>query len=255
MPAAASPTLPTPDAGAVKLLASGIVMAFGGVVALDGVDFWVPHSGAVGLLGQNGSGKTTLLNVITGELQPQSGAITFNGQAMLGLSPNAFARAGIARVFQSVQIFPRLTVLENLYVAQIATGNQVVFSRSAAFGVLERVRLSPFADELAQDISYGHQRLLEIAMALAAGAELILLDEPTAGLAPAFVETVITCLRELNAAGTSLVLIEHETEVVFRICRIVWVLNEGRVIACGEPADIRNDRQVLELYLGTPQRC
>lgn len=251
----APPVQLSPDTGAMKLHASAVTMAFGGVKALDGVDFWVPAGGAVGLLGQNGSGKTTLLNVITGQLHPQHGAVMFNGRPMLGLPPNAFAAAGIARVFQSVQIFPRLTVRENLAIAEIATPARTADSRPGIAGVLERMRLAPFANEWARDISYGHQRLLEIAMALAAGAELILLDEPTAGLAPALVETVIACLRELNAAGTSLVLIEHETEVVFRVCQVVWVLHEGRVLARGTPAEIRGNTQVLDLYLGAPKPC
>jgi branched-chain amino acid transport system ATP-binding protein len=235
------------------LEASGIVMAFGGVLALDGVDFRVPAGAAVGLLGQNGSGKTTLLNVITGHLRPQKGAVAFKDEAMLGRAPNAFARAGIARVFQSVQVFPRLTVLENVRVAQLAAGRQDASSAEAARDALRRVRLAQAGAELARDISYGHQRLLEIAMALAAGARLILLDEPTAGLGPALVETVVACLREINQRGTSLVLIEHETEVVFRVCQEVYVLSEGKLLARGTPAQIRANRQVLDLYLGAPQ--
>lgn len=237
------------------LAASGIVMNFGGVKALDGVDFFVPRASAVGLLGQNGSGKTTLLNVITGHLRPQNGTVMFNGRPMLGLPPNKFAHAGIARVFQSVQVFPRLSVLENLHTAVFANSSAVVTNRPKMQDVLDRMRLAEFAHELARDISYGHQRLLEIAMAVAAGAELILLDEPTAGLSPALVETVIECLKDLTAGGTSLVLIEHETEVVFRVCQTVWVLNEGRVLASGTPAEIRSNQQVLELYLGAPQPC
>jgi ABC-type branched-subunit amino acid transport system ATPase component len=244
-----------PDAGAVKLLASGIVMAFGGVLALDHVDFWVPNGGAVGLLGQNGSGKTTLLNVITGQLRPQNGSVSLNGRAMLGLPTEAFASGGIARVFQSVQIFPRLTVRENVEVAQIAADTPSGSTKPAVRDVLTLVRLLEFENDLARDISYGHQRLLEIAMAIGAGAQLILLDEPTAGLSPVLVETVIGCLRELNASGTSLVLIEHETEVVFRVCETIWVLNEGRVIARGTPTEIRQDQQVLDLYLGASQAC
>jgi len=234
------------------LEANGIVMAFGGVVALDGVDFRVPEGAAVGLLGQNGSGKTTLLNVLTGHLQPQNGSVVFGGRPMLGLPANEFARAGIARVFQSVQVFPRLTVLENLLVSQIAASRRAA-SVPAAREALRRVRLAELANELARDISYGHQRLLEIAMALAAEAKLILLDEPTAGLAPLLVETVVACLKEINAGGTSLVLIEHETEVVFRVCREVTVLSEGRLLARGSPAEIRANPQVLDLYLGVPQ--
>ena len=174
---------------------------------------------------------------------------------MNGLPPHAFASAGIARVFQSVQIFPRLTVRENVDVAQVAAAAPNEAAKLSAIEVLERVRLLEFENEFARDISYGHQRLLEIAMAVAAGAQLILLDEPTAGLSPTLVETVIGCLRELNAAGTSLVLIEHETEVVFRVCETVWVLNEGRVIARGTPAEIRNNQQVLDLYLGASGSC
>ena len=251
--ASQSPRLPTPDASAVKLLASNIVMKFGGVVALDGVDFWVPEGAAVGLLGQNGSGKTTLLNVITGQLIPQQGDVILDGKSMIGCAPNEFASAGIARVFQSVQVFPRLSILENLLVSQIASGDIGALSVDAAMAILKRVRLDRNPDDFARDISYGHQRLLEIAMALAAGAKIILLDEPTAGLAPALVETVIECLRDLKSTGTSMVLIEHETEVVFRLCEIVWVLNEGRVIASGTPDEIRSDRMVLDLYLGAPQ--
>ena len=238
------------DVNAAKLTASNIVMAFGGLRALDGVDFSVPEGGAIGLLGQNGSGKTTLLNVITGHLTPQSGQVTFNGRSMNNLSPNEFAKAGISRVFQTVQIFPRLTVMENLYVARLGQDNRLHLSEEEALNTLSRMQLANFADDLARDISYGHQRLLEIAMALAAGADLILLDEPTAGLGPALVESVVGCLRDLNAAGTSMVLIEHETEVVFRVCSQVWVLNEGRVIACGTPTEIRSNQQVLDLYLG-----
>ena len=122
------------------LEASGIVMAFGGVVALDGVDFRVPEGAAVGLLGQNGSGKTTLLNVITGHLRPQKGSVAFGGRLMLGLAPDEFARAGIARVFQSVQVFPRLSVLENVLVSQIAAGHRAA-SPGAAREALRRVRL------------------------------------------------------------------------------------------------------------------
>jgi branched-chain amino acid transport system ATP-binding protein len=247
--ASPSPRLATPDASAVKLLARNIVMKFGGVVALDGVDFWIPHGGAVGLLGQNGSGKTTLLNVITGQLVPQQGDVLLDNHSMRGAPPDRYAAAGVARVFQSVQVFPRLSVLENIAVSRIAAGAPSA-NESEATRLLERMRLAEHRHEFARDISYGHQRLLEIAMALAAGAKIILLDEPTAGLAPALVEAVIACLKDLKTTGTSIVLIEHETEVVFGLCESVFVLNEGRVIASGTPHEIRNDRMVLDLYLG-----
>jgi ABC-type branched-subunit amino acid transport system ATPase component len=242
--------LTPPDPASMLLVARDVVMAFGGVRALDGMSFWVPHAGAVGLLGQNGSGKTTLLNVITGQLMPQSGTVHFAGKEMAGSRLDAYAKAGIARVFQSVQVFPRLTVLENLMVAQLGSDEanaSVEFARS----VLKRMRLEHLENELTRDISYGHQRLLEIAMALAARAKLILFDEPTAGLGVDLAEHVVLCMQELHKAGTAIVVIEHETSVVFRTCDVVWVLNEGRVIARGTPDEIRGDRQVLDLYLGT----
>jgi ABC-type branched-subunit amino acid transport system ATPase component len=242
--------LTAPDPASMLLVARDVVMAFGGVRALDGISFWVPPAGAVGLLGQNGSGKTTLLNVITGQLLPQSGSVHFHGRDMSNSPPDAYAKAGIARVFQSVQVFPRLTVLENLMVAQLGS-TEGKPSTDFARSILARMKLEKLETELTRDISYGHQRLLEIAMALAARAKLILFDEPTAGLGVDLAEHVVLCMQELHKAGTSIVVIEHETSVVFRTCDVVWVLNEGRVIARGTPDEIRNDRQVLDLYLGT----
>jgi ABC-type branched-subunit amino acid transport system ATPase component len=233
-----------------KLTAFGITMMFGGVKALDNVDFSVPKGCSVGLLGQNGSGKTTLINILTGQLQPQSGGLIVNGQPMLGHSPRSFAQAGMARVFQSVQVFPRLSVLENLQVAQL--GAHAATSDINAAAVARRLGLHRWLSKSARDISYGHQRVLEIAMALVAGADLLLLDEPTAGLDPSLVNHVIACLEELRDGGTSVVIIEHETEVVFRLCSEVYVLNEGRVLAHGSPAAIRSNPLVLELYLGAP---
>jgi ABC-type branched-subunit amino acid transport system ATPase component len=238
--------------GPNKLTASGIVMMFGGVTALDHVDFAVPRGCSVGLLGQNGSGKTTLINILTGQLQPQGGELIVDGQRMFGRSPRSFAQAGMARVFQSVQVFPRLSVLENLQIAQLAAHASI--SDIDAVAVAERLGLNRWLSKNARDISYGHQRVLEIAMALVAGADLLLLDEPTAGLDPSLLSHVIECLEELRRNGTSLVIIEHETEVVFRLCSEVYVLNEGRVIARGTPGAIRNDPLVLELYLGTPKK-
>lgn len=240
-----------PSPATTQLVARNILMAFGGVRALDGVSFWVPAGGAVGLLGQNGSGKTTLLNVITGQLEPQTGSVHFDGRDMTGLKPDAYAKAGIARVFQSVQVFPSLTVLENLKIAQIGSGNPEA-TEELGQSVLVRVGLGDDAHVAARNLSYGHQRLLEIAMALAAGAKLILFDEPTAGLSSDMAGRVITCLREFRAAGTAMIVIEHETNVVFQTCDVVWVLNEGRFIARGTPDEIKTNAQVLDLYLGKP---
>src|SRR6187551_378109 len=135
-----------PDPASMQLVARDVVMAFGGIRALDGLSFWVPPASAVGLLGQNGSGKTTLLNVITGQLNPQSGTVHFEGKMMLGSRPDAFAKAGIARVFQSVQVFPRLTVLENLMVAQLGH-EDVAPSIDFARSILSRMRLEEIENE------------------------------------------------------------------------------------------------------------
>ena len=243
-----------PDQSA-KLVAADVTHAFGGVRALDGVIFWVPEGGAVGLIGQNGSGKTTLLNVLAGQIRPQAGHIILDGREMTGASAEEFARVGIGRVFQSVQVFPHLTLLENLVAAQMGRGGGAHGDAAAARRILERMGLGAEAPQWACDVSYGHQRLLEIAMALAADTEIILLDEPTAGLGPAMLERIIPLLREVNAAGTALVLIEHETDIVFSVCDTVWVINEGKMIARGSPEAIRSDPQVLELYLGETEPC
>jgi ABC-type branched-subunit amino acid transport system ATPase component len=244
-----------PESGSSKLYASSLTMAFGGVRALDDIAFWVPDGGAVGLIGPNGSGKTTLLNVVTGQLRPQSGSIRFNGSEMAGRTPEEFAKAGICRVFQSVQVFPRLTLAENILVAQLGTVGATRASRASTPVLLDRVGLSDHSEHFANELSYGQQRLLEIAMALAANAQLILLDEPTAGLSPMMVERMVVVVRELNRSGTAIVMIEHETDVVFELCDTIWVMNEGRVLARGTSDDIRRDPQVLELYLGAPLPC
>jgi ABC-type branched-subunit amino acid transport system ATPase component len=243
------PEMEAPRPETTQLVVSDVLMAFGGVRALDRVNFWVPAGGAVGLLGQNGSGKTTLLNVITGQLRPEAGSVHFDGRSMIGLRPDAYAKAGISRVFQSVQVFPSLTVGENLSVARLGSGAPRM-SGTSNDGVLERVGLADFATVVARDLSYGHQRLLEIAMALAARAKLVLFDEPTAGLSSDVADRVIACLRDLRASGTAMIVIEHETDVVFQTCEVVWVLNEGRFIARGTPDEIKADPMVLELYLG-----
>lgn len=226
------------------------VMRFGGVTAVDDVDFTVHEGEAVGLLGQNGSGKTTLLNLITGNLKPSAGEISFYGRDLLRLSSREIALAGISRVFQTVQVFPSLTVRENL---SLAASNLSAAGRADAAALeqaIERMRLTPYLAHQARDLSYGHQRLLEIAMSLMARARLILFDEPTAGLSEEFVDLVVEQIRDIHAGGTSIILIEHETEVVFKLCTRVSVLNEGRLIADGTPEEIRTNQAVLESYLG-----
>lgn len=235
------------------LKAGDIRVSFGGVTALDGMNFEVFRGEAVGLLGQNGSGKTTLINVLTGMLMPQSGSVVFRDQDMLGLRADAYSRAGVGRVFQSVQVFSRLTLLENLVLMQIGARGAEAADEAAARQILERIGLTVYADEWARELSYGEQRLLEIGMALAAGWRLIFLDEPTAGLNPIMVDRVCTLLREVNDSGVAMVIIEHQTDVVFGLCSTVWVMDQGRLLAKGSPHEIRRNEQVLESYLAGTQ--
>lgn len=228
-------------------------LAFGGVRALDGMSFEVHEGAAVGLLGQNGSGKTTLVNVLTGQLQPQSGSVRFKDRIMVGLTPEEFSRAGVCRVFQSVQVFPRLTLLENLIAVQVGQRGARSRSEDAARQVLVQIGLTTYENEWAQDISYGEQRLLEIGMALAARSQLIFLDEPTAGLNPIMVDRVVELLREANRNGVALVIVEHQTDVVFGLCKTVWVMDQGQLLAKGPPHEIQSDERVLESYLAGKQ--
>ena len=235
------------------LEARDLRMAFGGVQALGGMSFEVAQGAAVGLLGQNGSGKTTLVNVLTGQLRPQAGTVRFRGADMIGRSPEEFSKSGIGRVFQSVQVFPRLTLLENLAAVQVGQLGHRGHNEESARQILVRIGLSTYENEWAQDISYGEQRLLEIGMALAAGWDLIFLDEPTAGLNPMMVDRVVELLREVNRSGVSLVIIEHQTDVVFGLCEFVWVMDQGELLAKGSPHEIQADERVLESYLAGTQ--
>lgn len=243
----------SPSATDIVLEAQDLRLSFGGVRALDGMDFEVREGAAVGLLGQNGSGKTTLVSVLTGQLSPDSGSVRFKGRDMVGHGADGFSRAGVGRVFQSVQVFPRMTLLENLVTMQIGCSGLGGYDEDAARQLLSRIGLAVYENEWAQDISYGEQRLLEIGMALAAGWQLIFLDEPTAGLNPLMVDRVVGLLREINSSGIALVLIEHETDVVFRLCDLVWVMDQGKLLAKGSPSDIEQDEQVLENYLAGTQ--
>ncbi|MER1967533.1 ABC transporter ATP-binding protein [Castellaniella sp. GW247-6E4] len=232
------------------LQADGITMHFGGIKALEEVDFKVQRGKVTGLIGQNGSGKSTLLNVITGELQPKGGQIYFEGERIPVVKPAVMASCGISRVFQSVQVFDRLSVEENIRAAQLPLSRSPRVLPEIA-DVLRLVGLSDYHHLAARDISYGHRRLLELGMALSTSPKLLLLDEPTAGLSRDSVQLVIDCINDLNAKNrVTMVIVEHEMEVVFRLCHQIYVLDSGKVIAVGSPSDIRKNEDVLRLYIG-----
>jgi ABC-type branched-subunit amino acid transport system ATPase component len=244
-----------------------IVKKFNGVTALNGVSFNVEDGQILGVIGPNGSGKTTLLNLITGIFAPTSGQITFMGKSVIGRKPYEIARQGIGRTFQQIRLFDQLTVLENVLVGldfhlDIGYGAAVLDSRKAraeemrgrtqAKEILSRIRSNLEVDygRRASELPYADKRRLEIARALATRPRLLLLDEPAAGMAPQEMRKLVDDLRQLNADGTAIILIEHKMRLIEGVTDRVVVLDYGEKIAEGRFEDIRRDKRVIEAYLG-----
>jgi branched-chain amino acid transport system ATP-binding protein len=237
-----------------------LAKSYGAIRAVDGVSFSVQPGEIFGVIGPNGSGKTTLFNSILGQIRPTSGAVKFEGTDITGWSPLAMSRAGIGRTFQSLQVFGQLSVRDNLIAAAQEHRGSLwgrLFARpdaglgDAADRMIDFVRLRHVAHLPAGSLSYGQQKLVDIAMAFMARPRLVLLDEPAAGVNPTLIAGLANLLAELNREqGGTFVLIEHNMEFVMRLCHRIMVLVEGRILAIGRPDEIRANPAVLEAYLG-----
>ncbi|MCP4115557.1 MAG: ABC transporter ATP-binding protein [Desulfobacteraceae bacterium] len=254
---------------AVLLKVKNVGKKFGGIRALSDCSFDIVQGELMGLIGPNGAGKTTVFNLLSGVLKPSSGEIFFNGKNITDYSPARTARAGIARTFQNIRLFGDLSVLDNIKVAfhmRHGTGFFHTVFHSAKFRRTEKeitrqamkfaemMDLSDLMNEPAKKLSYGDQRKMEIARALATNPKLLLLDEPAAGMNPQETTDLMATIKQVVADhGMTVLIVEHDMRLVMNLCHRIQVLNQGRVLARGTPEEIRNSPEVIKAYLGSPK--
>jgi branched-chain amino acid transport system ATP-binding protein len=253
------------DIAEVPLKVRNLRKTFGGITAVDGVDFEIEKGSMTGLIGPNGAGKSTTFNCITGTHEPDSGVVEFNGEDITGLEPYQVANRGLVRTFQIARELADMTVLENM---MVAPGHQrgealwrSVFARDdvkkqeseileRAWNTLEFFDIEHLANEYAGNLSGGQRKLLELARALLTDPEMLLLDEPFAGVNPTLEERLLEHIHELKDEGYTFLIVEHDMDLIMQNCEKVIVMHQGRILTEGTPTDVRNNEDVIEAYLG-----
>ena len=257
---------PPPISQAASLLrVDGLTMAFGGLLAVSDLSFEVFPSEIVAMIGPNGAGKTTVYNVLTATYRATQGTMTFDEHALGGLNPHQVTKLGLVRTFQNIRLFPNMSALDNVKVARYCRTKAGIWGaltrlpwarreereiEEHALAALEFVGIMDRADELAKSLPYGDQKLLEIARAMATGPRMILLDEPAAGLNSSESAELVRLIRKIRSDGVTVMLIEHDMKVVMNISERIIVLDHGVLISTGTPEQVRQDRRVIDAYLG-----
>ncbi len=255
------------EVGDVSLRIEGLRKKFGGIVAVDDASFVVGSGTITGLIGPNGAGKSTTFNCVTGVYEPTAGTVHFEGEDITGLAPHAVANKGLVRTFQIARELGEMTVLENLMLAPKeqrgeavwrsllpVVRNEVVEQEAEilerCWEILEFFEIDHLADEYAENLSGGQRKLLELARALLTDPEMLLLDEPFAGVNPSLEERLLTHIHDLQEEGYTFLIVEHDMDLIMEHCERIVVMHQGKVLTKGSPAEVQSDEEVIEAYLG-----